>query len=71
MNTLLSSPSESKDLIAPVDAAVPRLGQASSGPAVYAFVEAIPASFLRALDDFAQGRVVSDDVALYQPPPNA
>jgi hypothetical protein len=71
MNALLSSPSESKDLIAPVEATVPSLGQVSRGPAMYAFVEAIPTSFLRALDDFTQGRVVSDDVALYQPPPNA
>jgi hypothetical protein len=28
-----------------------------------------PVEFLRSLDDFKQGRVVSDDVALNNPPP--
>jgi hypothetical protein len=29
----------------------------------------VPVEFLRSLDDFKQGRVVSDDVALNNPPP--
>jgi hypothetical protein len=29
----------------------------------------VPASFLRSLDDFKKGRVVSDDVALNTTPP--
>ena len=29
----------------------------------------VPIEFLRSLDDFKQGRVVSDDVALNNPPP--
>lgn len=29
----------------------------------------VPVEFLRSLDDFKQGRVVSDDVALNDPPP--
>ena len=29
----------------------------------------VPVGFLRSLDDFKQGRAVSDDVALNDPPP--
>ena len=29
----------------------------------------VPVEFLRSLDDFKQGRVVSDDVTLNNPPP--
>lgn len=47
------------------------LGEYSAATQGYAFFEAVPESFIRALDDFNSGRFVSIETAHNEPPPNA
>lgn len=72
--TLIPPSLSSSEVPTSIDFRPPEAGEYSSGSITYAFIEEsseIPADFLEALDDFAHGRVVSDQIALYQPPPNA
>jgi hypothetical protein len=47
------------------------LGEYSAATQGYEFFEAVPESFIRALDDFNHGRFVSIETAHNEPPPNA
>jgi len=46
-------------------------GEFSATTHGYEFYEAVPESFIRALDDFNHGRFVSIETAHNEPPPNA
>jgi hypothetical protein len=47
------------------------VGEYSASTQGYEYFQQVPDSFIEALNDFQKGRVVSDDIALNTPPPNA
>jgi hypothetical protein len=74
MTNALTSLNLIADVTAWTEFQPPASGEYSRGSATSGFfaeASEIPADFLEALDDFSHGRVVSDEIALNQPPPNA
>jgi hypothetical protein len=76
MNTQLipdqgPSQSRSEGIELRVETGAQFIGEYSAATQGYEYFQQVPDSFIEALNDFQKGRVVSDDIALNTPPPDA